>query len=70
MPCVAWEFVEMRVSHAHYVRLESPGFHSVTDLAADIPVGEPDNHSVLGSVVLVLVLHNQSFAGIVVSLAL
>lgn len=36
---------------------------SVTDLAADVPVGRPDDHSVLGRVVLVLVLHNQALSG-------
>lgn len=32
-----------------------------TDLAADVPVGEPDDHPVLGGVVLVFVLHDQAF---------
>lgn len=43
---------------------------AVIDLAADVPVGEPDNHAVLGCVVLVLVLHNQTLSGIEVSLPL
>lgn len=38
-------------------------FHSVTDLTADVPVGQPDDHPVLGRVVLVLVLHDQAFSG-------
>ncbi len=43
---------------------------SVTDLAADVPVGEPDNHPVLGCVVLVLVLHDQALAGEIISFPL
>lgn len=42
----------------------------VHDLADDVFVGETDNHSVLGRVVLVLGLNNQPLASIVVSLAL
>lgn len=42
----------------------------VPHLAADVPVGEPHNHSVLGCVVLVLVLHNQPLPGKVVRFAL
>lgn len=42
----------------------------VTDLAADIPVGQPDDHSVLGCVVLVLVLNHQALAGIEICFAL
>lgn len=41
-----------------------------TDLANDILVGEANNHPVLGGVVLVFVLDDQAFAGIVVSLTL
>lgn len=36
---------------------------SSPDLAADVPVGEPDDQPVLGGVVLVLVLNDQAFAG-------
>lgn len=41
-----------------------------TDLAAEVPVGEPDDHAVLGCVVLVLVLHDQALAGKEVSFPL
>lgn len=43
---------------------------SATDLAADVPVGGPDDHPVLWCVVLVLVLHNQALAGIIISFPL
>lgn len=39
-------------------------------LAYDIRVGEPDNHAVLGCVVLVLVLSHKTLAGAVVCLTL
>ena len=42
----------------------------VTDLADDVSVGESHNHPVLGGVVLILVLDDQSFAGKVISLSL
>ena len=35
---------------------------AATDLAANVPVGKPDDHAVLGRVVLVLVLHHQALA--------
>ena len=43
---------------------------SVSDLAADVSVRDTDDHAVLGSVVFVLVLDDETFAGIVVGLAL
>lgn len=43
---------------------------TTTDLAADVPVGESDDHPVLGGVVLVLVLHNQPLPGVEVSFPL
>lgn len=49
---------------------EFNSYVSFTDLAADVPVGEPDNHSVLGGVVLVLVLHDKALAGVEVSFPL
>jgi len=42
----------------------------VSDLAADVGVGEPHDHPVLGGVVLVLVLDHQPLPGIEVGLAL
>lgn len=39
-------------------------------LADDVPVGETDNHPVLGCVVLVLILNDKALAGKVVSLSL
>uniref|UniRef100_A0A0E9XCW7 Uncharacterized protein n=1 Tax=Anguilla anguilla TaxID=7936 RepID=A0A0E9XCW7_ANGAN len=42
----------------------------VSDLADNVPVGEPDDHPVLGCVVLVLVLDDQALAGKVVGLSL
>merc|ERR1719348_1139895 len=42
----------------------------VGDLTCDVLVGDPDNHAVLGGVILVLVLDDKTFAGIVVGLAL
>lgn len=39
-------------------------------LADDVPVGEADNHPVLGCVVLILVLNDQALASKEVSLAL
>merc|ERR1719348_2353212 len=42
----------------------------VGDLTCDVLVGNPDNHAVLGGVILVLVLDDKTFAGIVVGLAL
>ena len=42
----------------------------VGDLAADVLVGDADNHAVLGRVVLVLGLNDQPLAGKVVGLAL
>lgn len=53
----------------HVARRVSVNF-SLSDLAADVPVGKPDDHSVLGRVVLVLVLHDQALSGIIVSFAL
>jgi hypothetical protein len=41
----------------------------VDNLTDDVLVGNTDNESVLGSIVLVLVLNNQALASIVVSLA-
>lgn len=59
---------------------QSVGFSSIqplgvtrvafTDLAADVSVGEPDNHPILRCVVLVLVLHNQALPGIEVGFTL
>jgi hypothetical protein len=43
---------------------------SIDDLADDVSVGETDDKSVLGGVVLVLGLNNQALASIVVSLSL
>lgn len=40
------------------------------DLSDDVAVGEPDNHAVLGRIVLVLGLGDQALAGIVVGLTL
>merc|ERR1719308_454960 len=42
----------------------------IGDLTCDVLVGDPDNHAVLGGIILVLVLDNKTFAGIVVGLAL
>lgn len=42
----------------------------VSDLASNVLVGETYNESVLGGVVLVLVLKDQSLTSLVVSLAL
>ena len=42
----------------------------ISNLANDVLVGETNNHSVLGSVVLVSVLNNQSSTGIVVGFSL
>jgi len=42
----------------------------IDDLADDVLVGETDNESVLGRVVLVLGLNNQTLAGVVVGLTL
>jgi hypothetical protein len=42
----------------------------VDDLANDVLVGETDNQSVLGRVVLVLGLNNQTLASVVVGLTL
>lgn len=39
-------------------------------LTDDIPVGEPDDHPVLGGVVLVFVLDDKAFSGEVVGLSL
>lgn len=39
-------------------------------LADDVPVGETDNHAVLGCVVLVLILNNKALASKEVSLSL
>lgn len=39
-------------------------------LADDVPVGETDNHPILGCVVLVLILYNKALASKVVSLSL
>lgn len=39
-------------------------------LGHDVSVGEPDDHSVFGCVVLVLVLYNQSATCLIVSLSL
>ena len=50
----------------HDVSLQS----SVSDLTADVSVGGTDDHPVLGGVVLVLVLDDQTLAGEVVSPAL
>lgn len=41
-----------------------------THLAYDVPVGEADNHPILGCVVLVLVLNNQALSGKVISFSL
>jgi hypothetical protein len=43
---------------------------SIDNLADDVSVGETDNKSVLGRVVLVLSLNNQALASVVVSLSL
>ena len=43
---------------------------SVSDLAADVSVRDTDDHAVLGSVVFVLGLDDQTLPGIVVGLAL
>merc|ERR1719312_1679572 len=50
----------------HLVALEM----SVSDLAGDVLVGNPDDHAVLGGVVFILVLDDKTFAGIVVGLSL
>lgn len=42
----------------------------VGNLTNDVLVGESDNHTVLGSVVLILVLNDKSSSGIVISSAL
>merc|ERR1719348_2295444 len=42
----------------------------IGDLTCNVLVGNPDNHAVLGGVILVLVLDDKTFAGIVVGLAL
>lgn len=41
-----------------------------THLTDDVPVGEADDHPVLGCIVFVLVLDDQAFAGKVVSFSL
>merc|ERR1719411_1702248 len=46
----------------HLVALEM----SISDLAGDVLVGNPDDHAVLGGVVFILVLDDKTFAGIVV----
>lgn len=51
-------------------RLRHRFISASTHLATDVPVGETDNHPVLGCVVLVLVLYDQALAGKEVSLAL
>lgn len=43
---------------------------SISNLTGDVLVGDPDNHTMLGGVVLVLVLDHKTLAGIVVGLAL
>ena len=53
-------------SSQHTVSLQ-PG---VGNLAADILVGNSDDHAVLGGVVLVLGLNDETLAGIVVGLTL
>jgi len=62
---VSWELVGVRRGDDD-ISLES----SVSDLGDDVLVGNSDNKSVLGSVVLVLVLDTESLSGEVVGLAL
>lgn len=42
----------------------------VSDLSDDVLIGEADNHPVFGSVVLVLVLNDQTLSGVVIGFAL
>lgn len=62
---IARKFVTVGSGHDS-VSLET----SISNLTADILVGTPDNHAVLGGVVLVLVLHNKPLSSIKVSLTL
>ena len=64
LDAIVGELVRVSSGNNH-VSLE-PG---VRYLAADVLVGRPDNHTVLGSVVLVLVLDDQTFTGEVIGLA-
>lgn len=51
-------------------RLPRTFIHQHTHLTDDVPVGEADNHPVLGGIIFVLVLDDQAFAGKVVSFSL
>ena len=41
---------------------------SISDLTTDVLVGSTDDHAVLGGIILILVLNDKAFAGIVIGL--
>lgn len=57
----------MRVGSAHNAITFNTG---VSNLASDVTVAQTDNHTILGGIVLVLVLDDQTLASIVIGLTL
>ena len=62
---IVGQFVAVSSSH-NPITLKT----GIGNLTSDVFVGTSHNHTILGRIVLVLVLNNEAFAGIVVSFAL
>ncbi len=65
LDAVAWQLV--RVGSSHDLIAINAGIRNLTD---DVLVGRANNHPVLGRVIFVLVLDDETLASIVVCLAL